>query len=366
MNVVISNYDSLQNPYYGGGGAIAIHEVAKRLKKTHKVTIIFGKYPNSKNHFIDGVSYKHIGPSFLGPKISQIIFLIILPFYAKRLQYDIWIESFTPPISTALLPLFTKKPVVGLAHSLDGVNKAKEYKLPFHHVEKFGLKKYKYFIVLTESVKNKIKQIQPRSTISIIPNGVRIEPGKLPTYDKHILFIGRIEVNHKGLDLLLKSYKKISHKTTLPLVIAGTGTKSNIRQLKNMIKKLDLQKKVKLVGKVTGKKKDELFRNAVFVALPSRYDNQPLTAMEAMSYGKPLVIYKLEGLKWIPNECALKSPPLNIDDYALSMLKLIKNPLLRKKLSLNTKKFVKGFDWDILAERYSIFIHKISRDALLS
>ncbi len=363
MNVVISNYDSLQNPYYGGGGAIAIHEVAKRLKKKHKITIIFGKYPNSKNHSVDGVTYKHIGPSFLGPKISQLVFMTILPFYVKKLSYDVWIESFTPPISTAFLPLFTKKPVVGLAHSLDGINKSKEYNLPFHHLESFGLKKYKYFIVLTKSVKEKIKQIHPRSTISIIPNGVEIGPNSSTAQDNHILFIGRIEVNHKGLDLLIKAYKKISHKTDLPLIIAGTGTKTNTQQLKNVIKKLNLQKKVKLVGRVTGQKKDELFRNAAFVTLPSRYDNQPLTAMEAMSYGKPLVTYELEGLKWIPNKCAIKALPLNTDDYAVAMLKLLKNPLLRKKMSTHAVKFAKGFDWDILAEHYSKLINKVSKDA---
>ncbi|MBP7832477.1 MAG: glycosyltransferase family 4 protein [Candidatus Levybacteria bacterium] len=363
MNVVISNYDSLHNPYYGGGGAIAIHEVAKRLKRKHKVTIVYGKHPHSKNHTIDGVTYKHIGLSFLGPKFSQLMFLAILPIYVKIMHYDIWIESFTPPISTALLPIFTKKPVIGLAHSLDGIDKSKEYNLPFHHIESFGLKRYKHFIVLTESVKEKIRQIHPKSTISIIPNGVKMALKNPRIRAQHILFIGRIEMNHKGLDLLMEAYKKISHKTELPLIIAGTGTNTNIQQLKDVIKKLNLQKKVKLVGKVTGKKKDKLFRNAAFVVLPSRYDNQPLTAMEAMSYGKPLVTYALEGLRWIPKECAIKAHPLNVDDYAVAMLKLIKNPLLRRRMSAYSTKFAAKFDWDTLAERYSKLINKISKDA---
>jgi len=42
MKIIISNYDSVKNPYYGGGGATAIHEIASRLTKKFEVTVLTG------------------------------------------------------------------------------------------------------------------------------------------------------------------------------------------------------------------------------------------------------------------------------------------------------------------------------------
>ncbi|MBX7180163.1 MAG: glycosyltransferase, partial [Saprospiraceae bacterium] len=115
------NYDDIKNPYYGGGGALAVHEVAKRLAaRQHEVLVLTGKYPGCKDEIIDGVQYKRIGFHLLDARVGQLAFHFSLPWYAARLQYDIWVESFTPPFSTALLPLFTNKPVVGLTHLLGG------------------------------------------------------------------------------------------------------------------------------------------------------------------------------------------------------------------------------------------------------
>jgi len=120
MKIVFSNYDDVNNPYYGGGGAYAIHEVAKRLAKRHKVTVVTGNYPNAKTQFIDSVEYRRIGLSFLEPKLSQLIFHLLLPYYFRKSSFDVWIESFTPPFSTSFLPFFGRGRVIGLAHMLAG------------------------------------------------------------------------------------------------------------------------------------------------------------------------------------------------------------------------------------------------------
>jgi len=59
--IIFSNYDDPKNPFYGGGGARAIHEVARRLAVRHDVKIITGSYPGSRDEMVDGVSYTRIG-----------------------------------------------------------------------------------------------------------------------------------------------------------------------------------------------------------------------------------------------------------------------------------------------------------------
>ena len=107
--IIFSTYDDVDNPYYGGGGAHAISEIAKRLASFFDVTIITANYPGGKNIRKDGIRYKRIGPSFVDPRTGQLIFSLLLPWYARHEEYDIWFESFTPPFSTSFVPLFTKK-----------------------------------------------------------------------------------------------------------------------------------------------------------------------------------------------------------------------------------------------------------------
>ncbi len=78
--IVFSNYDDIHNPYYAGGGAVATHEMAKRLATKNKVIILTSRYPNSKNEELDGVIYHRIGLDLFDPRISQTIFQVILPY----------------------------------------------------------------------------------------------------------------------------------------------------------------------------------------------------------------------------------------------------------------------------------------------
>lgn len=175
MRIVFSNYDDIRNPYYGGGGAIAVHEVAKRLAATHTVTVLTGKYPGSTDEIVDGVVYKRVGAHVLDPRIGQLLFHFSLPWFALTMKFDVWVESFTPPFSTALLPLCTRKPVVGLTHLLGGKAMKLKYGLPFDIPERMGLKVYKHVIVLQDALKLELAQMAPHIQTYVIPNGVDAE-----------------------------------------------------------------------------------------------------------------------------------------------------------------------------------------------
>ena len=295
--IIFSNYDDLKNPDYGGGGAVAIHEIAKRLTNKFEVTVITGSYEGAAEELVDNVLYKRIKTHYFGAKIGQLIFHFLLPFYATYQKYDLWIESFTPPFSTSFLPIFTSKPVIGLVHMLSGEDMSRKYKIPFYLIEKIGLKTYGHFIVLNEETKAKIKNINRKSRIKIMPNGVHL-PRMLKARDKkHILFIGRIEVNQKGLDLLLKAYSLISEKINYKLAIAGTGIDNELNKLKNMIASLNLKDRVEMLGRIKGAKKDDAFKKAAFVVMSSRFETFPLVALEALSYNLPIVSFNIGGLK---------------------------------------------------------------------
>lgn len=356
--IIISNYDDLKNPYYGGGGAYAIHEIAKRLAEKHSITVITGKYPGSSNKKNDGVFYKRVGVSFGGPKFGQLVFQFILPFYVINTNFDVWFESFTPPFSTGLLQLFTSKRVIGLVHMLSGEDMKRKYKIPFDFFEKEGLKTYKEFIVTSERVKEQIGKVNKKALISVIPNGVTIQKIKNSQKKKQILFLGRIEVNQKGLDLLVSSFKKISKRNNIKLVIAGSGEEKQFNILKDLIYKKGLENEVILKGKITGKNKDILIKESLCMVIPSRFETFSISALEAISHKVPLVTYDIEGLSWIPENSRFIAKSFSINSLSLNIEKAI-DQNQNKSVIQNGEIFSKKFSWEKSNDMYLKLISKI-------
>lgn len=351
--IIFSSYDDINNPFYGGGGAVVISTIAAKLAPVFDITIITANYKGAKNKTENSVTYKRIGPSFFGPRMGQLLFCFLLPFYVKKEKFDLWVESFTPPFSTTCLQLFTKKPVIGLVHMLAGLDMERKYKLPFRAVEEQGLKTYKYFIVLRERTKLLIQNFNTHAKFFIIPNGVDA-PKQMSDIknDDYILFLGRLEFNQKGLDLLIDSYHKIASKVSTKLVIAGSGSPQDEAQIAKKIAEYGLQDRISLVGKVEGQQKEKLLRECRLVALSSRYETFSLLALEAMSYGKPLVTFVIQGLDWIPVGCAIQVKPFDTDEYASALYRILTDKQLQEKMSAAGIKKSKEYTWDTIVERY--------------
>lgn len=358
--IIFSNYDDLKNPWYAGGGALAIHEVAKRLVNYLDVMVITGKYPNCKNEFIDRVYYKRIGCCGGGPKWGQLIYSFLLIFYVIKEKFDLWFESFTPPFTTGLVPVFTSKPVVGITHMLSGLDMYRKYKIPFHYFERLGFKFYDKFIVLSQYLKNEIEKYNKKAFVEIIPNGINYRLKIIDNDEKKfIIFIGRIEISQKGLDLLLSAFSKIKQLRGYKLLIAGFGNDKDRDILNKNIEELSLAGKVEFIGRVEGEKKNKFFSEAAFVVIPSRFESFSMVALEAFSYGLPVIIFDLENLKWIPDDCALKVRPFDENGLSKAIEKLILNPKLRIKMGNRAWELSRGFTWDNVGQKYLNYIKNI-------
>lgn len=360
--LVISTYDDLNNPYYGGGGARATHEVAKRLNKYFNVIVITGNYPAAQNAVYDQVFYYRVGNPNLGPKISQLLFHFHLIDLVRKLDFDIWLEGFTPPFSTSFLPLFTNKPVTGLAHMLCGEDMRRKYLFPFTIIESLGLKTYQNVIVASDTFQQKIIKANPRINTTVIPYGTSITTKYIKTRTKNqLLYIGRLEYNQKGVDLLLDSFSLASRQIPHKLIIAGEGDAASLAQIKNKITTEKLENRVQLVGKVNEVEKEFLFRQSAAVILPSRFETFSLVALEALSYGKPLICFDIDGLSWVPANCSLKAPPYDPKIMSQQIINLLVSKQLQDQISLASTQFSKEFTWDTTADRYFQFLNDSSK-----
>lgn len=153
-------------------------------------------------------------------------------------------------------------------------------------------------LFLSKNQKNALEsQIKLKNTF-LTNNIISDRPyRKIDVVDKvDLLFLGKI-VKEKGvydiLDVMAKY--RFEWKDKVKLTIAGEG-ENNI--LLNKIMKLKIQSNVNFVGWVTGKEKHQLFLNSNVFILPSYIEAMPVSILEAMSYGMPIIGTKVGG---IPN-----------------------------------------------------------------
>ena len=88
------------------------------------------------------------------------------------------------------------------------------------------------------------------------------------------------------------------------------------------------------------------------MVLPSRYETFPLTALEAMAYGKPVVCFDLPRLSWIGADCAVRVPPFDPRELGRAIHELSIDPARRAVLGQRGYAISKAYDWDAIGERY--------------
>jgi glycosyltransferase involved in cell wall biosynthesis len=120
----------------------------------------------------------------------------------------------------------------------------------------------------------------------VVPNSVKI-PG-VNHYNinaKGITYLGFIE-ERKGVYDLLRAFSLIPSDQNIILNICGSGEDEKLIDAIN-----DSGQKENIVfhGWVTSEKREEIFKNTALFVLPSYYEALPMSVIEAMAYGIPVV-----------------------------------------------------------------------------
>lgn len=361
MKIVFSNYDSPGNPWYNGGGARAVQAVASRLAARHSVRYVSGAFPGAPVGSQDEVALSRAGCAWAGPRLGQLIFQLLLPWHVRRFDFDVWVESLTPPFSTACLQRFTRRPVVALTQVLAGRGMTAKYRLPFAAFEHWGLRQYRNFIATSEHLRAGLLQLNPGGRVAVIPNGVEgslVRDGR-HDQDRHVLFLGRLDIAQKGIDLLLEAVAD-EPPLPLPLVLAGTGVPTDQTWIRRRIHELGLRDRVQLPGRVDGAERLRLFREAACLVLPSRFEASPLVLAEAFCFALPVVLFDIPELKAMPATCCLKVPPFDTRAFGGAVRGLLSDAERRRAMGAAAKQEARHYDWDDLVLKYEGFLRTVA------
>ncbi|MDV5143792.1 glycosyltransferase family 4 protein [Streptomyces sp. SBC-4] len=360
QHVVVSVYHDADGPGDRGGGAVVVGKVARRLAEDFRVTVVTaGRRAGTEYH--DGIRYVRLPVGRAGPRAGRLVFLVLLPFAARRIRHDLWLESFTPPFSTGLLPLATRAPVVGIDQNRGADALWRRYRVPFFLAERLGLRRYRHLVAMNAADASAIRRLSPRTDVQVIANGVEPRPLDESRLGRgqFILFVGRIDTWAKGLDLLVDAYDRAG--APLELLLAGSGTPAEERRLAALVaaRTKGRAPRIHWVGRADEERKRQLLRDSAFLVMPSRHETFGLVALEGMAYGKPVLHFDLPALRWMRDGGDVAVPPFDVAAFGDRMGELARDAALRRGLGRRSALAARHYTWDEMTGRYLALVHRL-------
>lgn len=197
-------------------------------------------------------------------------------------------------------------------------------------------------LVLSRSWADFLTEIAPRAKVEILPNFVAV-----PSYwraaacesrtdsvasEVHVLFLGLVGQRKGVFDLLPAMKRALVQAPHLRLTIGGNG---DLAAAQSAAKDLGVDTAVNLVGWVSGLQKFALLQSSDFYVLPSHNEGLPMSILEAMSYGLPVVSTRVGGIPELIDHGrdGLLIEAGDVEALADALVQLGNNPSLRHQMS---------------------------------
>lgn len=199
-------------------------------------------------------------------------------------------------------------------------------------------------IIPNEVIKEELIKNGLKIKIDVISNGVDLKKFYIKRvnkkYKSNFLHVGRIGYE-KSVDIIIKAFSLCNKKTNL--IIVGKGPEIN--NLKELSKKLGVNKRIKFVGAKAGNELLNYYNGCDVFVTASTIETEGIVLLEAMACGKPIIVVnKLAAPKIIKkSNNGLISEPGNYKQFAENMNKLYKNKKLRNSLGKNSLCAVKEY-----------------------
>jgi polysaccharide biosynthesis protein VpsI len=197
----------------------------------------------------------------------------------------------------------------------------------------------------------------PEAKVEVLPNPVKtFSPAPLTNPDQpRVLYVGKLEAR-KGFNNLIDAAAIVLKEfPQAEFWFAGHGDLEAARQ---QAERLGIQSQIHLLGWRSGKELEAIYNQATLFCLPSFNEGVPMSMLEAMSHGLPVVCTRVGGIPDIvrDGENALYAEPGNQHSIADSLSRLMRDPLFAETMALEARRTV--------LEKFSLNIVEKRLDAL--
>ena len=219
-------------------------------------------------------------------------------------------------------------------------------------------------VAIAREVADSIRRVYGIDEFPLIPNGIPVDTFRSPSIDRErwrnkegfapteILFVCVAWLRpQKNPVLLLESFRRgPASDPRAHLLLVGTGALRS--KLERQIGASGLQERVHLLGKRADV--PEILNAADVFVLSSDYEGNPLSVMEAMASGKPMICTAVGGVpELVENGCGLLVPPQDAQALSRAMSYVLESPKARKSMGrASARRAVERFDLRAMTEAY--------------
>lgn len=263
--------------------------------------------------------------------------------------------SFWRKLTFILPAIWTGRPVVFHLH---GGGFAAFYENDCNLVTKrllrYALDRCTRIIVLSESWREAIQRISGNRHIQVVFNPVMpldVSPESSARVPGCLLFLGRLS-KQKGIYVLLDAFSAlVQEEPRLRLICAGDGDVAEVRRI---VAARGLAESVDVPGWIDEARRAQLLLTASIYVLPSFIEGVPMSILEAMSAGLPVVATPVGGIPEIitDGQEGLLVPAGSVDELAGAIRRLVRDPRLQAEMGARGRaKFRERFDASVIVPR---------------
>jgi glycosyltransferase involved in cell wall biosynthesis len=226
--------------------------------------------------------------------------------------------------------------------------------------EKSMIRRAATTVALTEVEAEQVRAFAGDVVTAVVPNGVAPCPtgiaGKsfrhsvgVPADARLAVFVGRLDVRHKGLDRLVAA---AADAPTWRFLLVGPDHRGGHQRLQQRAADLGISARMYLVGQLEPASVAGAYAAADLFVLPSRWEGLPMSLLEALAQGLPslvspevdrLVPVSRSGAGWV-------SAPSELGATLEAVAKL---PTAEwSKVAQAARSLARSYDWDDVAAAY--------------
>ena len=147
-------------------------------------------------------------------------------------------------------------------------------------------------------------------------------------------------------------------KKTYPnaeLCMVGPDKDGSLQKCKDLAKNLEVSESIKFTGLLSKTQWHSLSENYDIFINTTTVDNTPISVMEAMALGLPVVSTNVGGISYLikDGESGVLVKPNDVSEMVLAIKNVISNSLHYSGVAFSARKEVERFDWKVVKELWN-------------
>lgn len=227
-------------------------------------------------------------------------------------------------------------------------------------VIRFCLRLSTRVVTLSSGWSERVRSIEPRIDTEVIPNSVDCEEGeriasmRFETPNR-VLLLGNLCERKGHFDAIEAAARVRAEIPDVEFVFAGAERDPGThRALLVRLEERSLRDAVSLPGPIFGDDKRRLLQDSRILILPSHTENMPLSIMEGMACGLPIVATRVGAIPEMidDGENGFLIDPRDVDTLAKRILDLLRDPALCRKIGESAMRHARlAWDQSVIARR---------------